>query len=76
MSGWQPVTSGASQGSIAGPVLFNVFISGLDAGCDGTLSKLVDDATLEQTVDSLKGRETLQRSQQTRELGNHQLHEV
>lgn len=48
----------------------------LDAGHDGTLSKFVDDTKLEPTVDCLKGRETLQILWQTRELGNHQLHEV
>lgn len=54
-SGWQPVTGGVLQGSILGPVVFNVFINELDIGIKCTLSKFADDR------DSLEGREALQR---------------
>nr|XP_047927229.1 uncharacterized protein LOC125183631 [Anser cygnoides]XP_047927230.1 uncharacterized protein LOC125183631 [Anser cygnoides] len=61
VSKWRSATSGVPQGSVCRLALFYVFVGDMDSEIKCTLSEFVNDTKLVAAVDTLDGRDAIQR---------------
>ncbi|CAM4587276.1 unnamed protein product [Lepidochelys kempii] len=67
---WKGIMNGVPQGSVLGPVLFNIFINDLDKGKESTLIKFVDDTKLGGVASALEARIVIQNDLDRLEKGS------
>ena len=70
-SKWRTVTSGVPRGSVLGSALFNISVGDMGSGTECTLRKFADNTKLCGTVNTLEGRDVIQRDLDRLERWSH-----